>query len=205
MQASRFPAYTGLPHMGQTSGDKAMRGERRCYRCSHCCRCYSRRRCYSRSPRCYHCCRGSAATSGRLPNTFHNTIWLVFSYLFSTFLSADQQTFCADFCTVVLFERIHPVDFPDSTSDMFLLKGFDRLRFVLPAPDLILDTIPVLSNIITEFFNRHFIYTACTFVGTDSFVCHIHVVFGQYLFQQFRHCLAAAPPGVHRRKPPNLI
>src|SRR5699024_8703296 len=61
----------------------------------------------------------------------------------------------------------------------------DRLWFVLPAPDLISDTVPVLFDIITMFFYCHPIYSSCTFTGTDSFVCGVHVVFGQYLFQQF--------------------
>ena len=58
----------------------------------------------------------------------------------------------------------------------------DRLWVVLLAPDLIPDTIPVLFDIIAKFFRRYLIYSSCTFISADSFVCSIHVVFGQYLF-----------------------
>ncbi|MDE5700217.1 MAG: hypothetical protein K2I96_22920 [Lachnospiraceae bacterium] len=38
--------------------------------------------------------------------------------------------------------------------------------------------VSVLSDIIPEFVNRHIVYSACSFIGTDSFVSGIHVVLG---------------------------
>ena len=61
----------------------------------------------------------------------------------------------------------------------------DRLGVVLPLPDLLSDTVPILFDIIAEFVYSHVIYTTCSFIGADSLVCGVHVVVGQYLFQQF--------------------
>jgi len=81
------------------------------------------------------------------------------------------------------------VDFQPTLSHSHIWLGYfyspNWLGGVFPTPDLLPDIIPVLFNVITKFFNRHIIHTACPFVGADSLVCGVHVVIGQYLFQQF--------------------
>ena len=48
----------------------------------------------------------------------------------------------------------------------------------IPASDLLPDIFPIFFNMIAEFFTRHIIHTACTFIGADFLVGGIHVVFG---------------------------
>ena len=57
MQASRFPARTGLSRLGQASGDKATRGAQPS-RCSHCC--CSRLPLLLTRPHCSYCLRWRA-------------------------------------------------------------------------------------------------------------------------------------------------
>ena len=85
----------------------------------------------------------------------------------------------------------HPVhhgrdsEFPHAAVRLWYFYTSDWPGIILPLPDLLPDTVPVLFDVIAKLFDRHVVHASCAFIGKDSFVGSVHVVSGQYPFQQF--------------------